>query len=220
MPVIALVDDDHEIRSLLSDYLEKNSFTVLAFESAEALLEGDYSAAELLILDVGLPGMDGLALCRTLRQDSNLPIIMLTAASDDVDRILGLELGADDYMGKPFNPRELLARIKALLRRSAPVESPTASSNLLLDRAKRTVSVNGEALSLTGAEFDLLALLHGHDGVISRDQLSMELKGHAALPQDRSIDTLVSRLRTKLTPFSEDETIKSIRGKGYHLVLK
>src|SRR5210317_392718 len=210
MTVIAIVDDDPELGSLIGDYLKTNGYESSLFVSGEAFLDSDRTAIGLVVLDVGLPGMDGFSVCQKLREKSSVPIIMLTAASDDVDRILGLELGADDYMGKPFNPRELLARIKALLRRSVPSEAPPAGSCLLLDSAKRTVSIKGEALSLTGAEFDLLAILHGHNGVISRDQLSMELKGHAALPQDRSIDTLVSRLRTKLTPFSEDETIKSI----------
>ena len=115
---IAVVDDDEELGSLIADYLRKNGFSVRVFGSGEQFLEGGVGEFALLILDVGLPGMDGFSVCRNVRQSSDLPIIMLTAASDDVDRILGLELGADDYMGKPFNPRELLARIKAALRRT------------------------------------------------------------------------------------------------------
>ena len=116
-PIIAVVDDDLELGSLIGEYLYSNGLVCELFESGETFLESDYSSVSLLVLDVGLPGMDGFAICRELRNRSSIPIIMLTAASDDVDRILGLELGADDYMGKPFNPRELLARIKAALRR-------------------------------------------------------------------------------------------------------
>lgn len=220
---LALVDDDNEIRTLLSDYLTKNGFEVRAYESAEALLEAGVVDNELLILDVTLPGMDGLALCRQVRNNLSVPIIMLTAASDDVDRILGLELGADDYMGKPFNPRELLARVKALLRRAVPTVTPlnsTREAPLVLDTVARTARFAGTELTLTGAEFDLLKVLLDHRGeIVSRDQLSTQLKGHPSAPYDRSIDTQVSRLRTKLSAVSNDDPIKSIRGKGYQLVL-
>ena len=118
MKQLAIIDDDPEILKLLDQYLIKNGFEVKAFSDGESFLASDESKFSLVVLDLGLPGIDGLEVCRRLRQKSNVPIIMLTAASDDLDRILGLELGSDDYMGKPFNPRELLARIKALLRRS------------------------------------------------------------------------------------------------------
>lgn len=224
MHKVTLVDDDNEIRELLSGYLEKNGFHVSAFGSAEALLDTGFESAELIILDIGLPGMDGLELCRQIRQSSDVPIIMLTAASDDIDRILGLELGADDYMGKPFNPRELLARLKALLRRTtkqaAPASTP-AQAPLILDNNARSATLKGTRLDLTGAEFDLLKALNENPGeVISRDQLSIAVKGHPATPFDRSIDTQVSRLRAKLSQVCESDPIKSIRGKGYLLVIQ
>lgn len=220
MHSVILVDDDKDIRELLSDYLEKNGFNVTCFDSAETLLEAGVEQGDLLILDVGLPGMDGLSLCRELRKTTDLPIIMLTAASDDVDRILGLEFGADDYMGKPFNPRELLARLKALLRRISPNPPPSKDRLLVMDSKKRLASFKGHVLDLTGAEFDLLSILLKHSGeVVSRDTLSLDLKGHPTHAFNRSIDTLVSRLRTKLSQHTEIEPIKAVRGKGYLLAL-
>lgn len=137
---LTVVDDDRDIRELLKAYLEKSGFEVTAYDSGEALLDNSHEATDLLILDVGLPGIDGLELCRQLRQSTDLPIIMLTAADDDIDRILGLELGADDYMGKPFHPRELLARIRALLRRAATSEDmPRDDGELKLDVHRREV---------------------------------------------------------------------------------
>lgn len=219
MTDLVVVDDDADIRDLLSVYLSKNGYTVQTFESAEALLSKGVTDQRLLILDVGLPGIDGLELCRRVRAESDVPIIMLTAASDDVDRILGLELGADDYMGKPFNPRELLARIKAALRRVTPC-APTKDTALVIDAAHRQASYLGKTLELTGAEFDLLRVLKEHGGgIVSRDELSRRLKGHAASPFDRSIDTLISRLRAKIMPLTDTDPIRSIRGKGYQLVL-
>lgn len=220
MHSVVLVDDDREIRELLTGYLEKSGFSVSAFPSAEALMATGLGASDLVILDVGLPGMDGLQLCRELRKTSDLPIIMLTAASDDIDRILGLELGADDYMGKPFNPRELLARLKALLRRSAVSAIDSTEGAIKLNAKQRVAYYNGVPLDLTGAEFDLLQALVKRPGeIVGRDQLSLDLKGRTASAFDRSIDTLVSRLRSKLTQHSEHDPIKSVRGKGYLLVI-
>lgn len=224
MKPIALVDDDYEIRSLLSQYMAKQGMDVRAFEDGESFLDSSFDDYSLVILDIGLPGIDGLEVCRQLRRDSDLPVIMLTAASDDLDRILGLELGADDYMGKPFNPRELLARIKALLRRiegSSRSASDVAEPGGLLsvNDQSRTVSLGEHVLNLTGAEFDLLSLLIKHQGqVVSKDQISQALHGRAASPFDRSIDTAISRLRSKLT-VHVDEAIQNVRGKGYVLVV-
>ncbi len=213
---IAVVDDDEELGSLIGDYLTSNGFIVSLFETGEAFLESDLSRINLAILDVGLPGIDGFAVCKRLRERSQIPIIMLTAASDDVDRILGLELGADDYMGKPFNPRELLARIKAALRRSDPLVVQEKSLKIY-DR-ERQVTWQGRHVELTGAEFDLLILLHNKIGeVTTRDEISIKLKGHASSPFDRSIDTLVSRLRKKLKTVASVDLIRSVRGKGYVL---
>lgn len=221
MQTLALIDDDSEIRELLSQYLNQQGFKVVPFADGESFLASQVSLFDLAILDIGLPGVDGLDVCRTLRQRSSLPVIMLTAASDDLDRILGLELGADDYMGKPFNPRELLARIKALLRRvQAPKTMEQLSvGGLQIDTQKRSASYANENLSLTGAEFDLLNFLYQHQGeVVSRDAICQALHGRNAQPFDRSIDTTISRLRTKLNPIALD-SIQSVRGKGYVLVL-
>lgn len=221
MQTLALIDDDLEIRQLLSQYLSQQGFEVVTFADGEAFLKAQMVQFDLAVLDIGLPGMDGLDVCRNLRQTSNLPVIMLTAASDDLDRILGLELGADDYMGKPFNPRELLARIKALLRR-VHVQQPKQELNasaLRIDVLKRCASYAGKNLPLTGAEFDLLNLLYQHQGeVLSRDAICQVLHGRNAQPFDRSIDTSISRLRNKLNQVAQD-SIQNVRGKGYVLVL-
>ena len=223
MNKLAIIDDDLEIRQLLSQYLSQQGFEVLAYADGESFLRADMTQFQLAVLDIGLPGMDGLDVCRNLRQTSSLPVIMLTAASDDLDRILGLELGADDYMGKPFNPRELLARIKALLRRiqvqALNQDSSSDASKLHIDSLKRSASFAGIQLALTGAEFDLLKLLYEHHGeVLSRDAICQVLHGRNAQPFDRSIDTTISRLRNKLSLVALD-SIQSVRGKGYVLVL-
>lgn len=213
---IAVIDDDKDLGSLIGDYLTSNGFLIALFETGEAFLESDLSRINLAILDVGLPGIDGFAVCKQLRQRSQMPIIMLTAASDDIDRILGLELGADDYMGKPFNPRELLARIKAALRRTEPLVAQ--EGGLVILERERQVTWKGRLIDLTGAEFDLLLFLNNSAGeVVTRDEISIKLKGHAASPFDRSIDTLVSRLRKKIKSIASVDLIRSVRGKGYVL---
>jgi two-component system OmpR family response regulator len=223
MQILALIDDDLDIRQLISQYLSQQGFEVVAYADGESFLQADMTRFDLAVLDLGLPGMDGLDVCRNLRQTSSLPVIMLTAASDDLDRILGLELGADDYMGKPFNPRELLARIKALLRR-VQVQAPdlglaSEAPKLRIDSLKRSATFAGQPLPLTGAEFDLLNLLYQHRGeVLSRDAICQVLHGRNAQPYDRSIDTSISRLRNKLNEVAQD-SIQSVRGKGYVLVL-
>jgi DNA-binding response OmpR family regulator len=220
MKKLAIIDDDLEILKLLDQYLTKNGFEVEAFTNGESFLKEDEDKFSLIVLDIGLPGMDGLEVCKKLRQKSNIPIIMLTAASDDLDRILGLELGSDDYMGKPFNPRELLARIKALLRRSE-VKEEDVDNNIVMNYAARSAFINGEELDLTGTEFDLLCVFHKHIGtVLSRDEIGELLHGRKIDPLDRSIDTNVSRLRHKLSNHFKGEIIQSVRGKGYVLLLK
>jgi DNA-binding response OmpR family regulator len=222
MQKLALIDDDIEIRQLLSDYLTKNGFEVSSFADGEVFLVEDHNQFDLVVLDIGLPGIDGLEVCRKLRQNSNMPIIMLTAASDDFDRILGLELGADDYMGKPFNPRELLARIKALFRRThSDLKDENSQCQIDINVAARSAIVNGALLDLTGAEFDLLYVFTSRVGVVlSRDKIGELLHGRKVQPFDRSIDTIVSRLRHKLSDHFEGEIIQSVRGKGYVLLLK
>ena len=222
MTKLAIIDDDKEILELLNEYLEKNGFSVEGFSDGESFLTRDESEFSLLVLDIGLPGIDGLEICRKLRQKSNIPIIMLTAASDDLDRILGLELGADDYLGKPFNPRELLARIKALLRRTHTDSGDEISGDQIeINYAARKASIAGTELELTGAEFDLLCVFNKNIGtVLSRNEIGELLHGRRVDPLDRSIDTNVSRLRQKLSEHFEGEIIQSVRGKGYVLLLK
>lgn len=222
MTKLAIIDDDQEILTLLDEYLAKNGFEVEGFADGEVFLNRDETEFSLLILDIGLPGIDGLEICKRLRQKSNIPIIMLTAASDDLDRILGLELGADDYLGKPFNPRELLARIKALLRRTYTDSEEEISDNQIeINNAARKASIAGIEIELTGAEFDLLCVFHKNLGtVLSRDEIGELLHGRRIDPLDRSIDTNVSRLRHKLGDHFEGEIIQSVRGKGYVLLLK
>ena len=222
MTKLAIIDDDQEILTLLDDYLAKNGFEVEGFTDGESFLSRDETEFDLLILDIGLPGIDGLEICRRLRQKSSIPIIMLTAASDDLDRILGLELGADDYLGKPFNPRELLARIKALLRRMyIDTEGESSDQQIEINYAARKASIAGIDLDLTGAEFDLLGVFHKQIGtVLSRDKISELLHRRRIEPFDRSIDTSVSRLRHKLSDHLEGEIIQSVRGKGYVFLLK
>ena len=222
MTKLAIIDDDKEILTLLDEYLAKNGFEVEGFADGESFLSRDETKFSLLILDIGLPGIDGLEICRRLRQKSSIPIIMLTAASDDLDRILGLELGADDYLGKPFNPRELLARIKALLRRtSTDSKEETSDDQIEINYAARKASIAGTELELTGAEFDLLCVFHKNLGtVLSRNEIGELLHGRRIDPLDRSIDTNVSRLRQKLSDHFEGEIIQSVRGKGYVLLLK
>ena len=220
MKQLAIIDDDSEILKLLDQYLTKNGFEVEAFTDGESFLKKDVNKFSLIVLDIGLPGIDGLEVCKRVRQNSNVPIIMLTAASDDLDRILGLELGSDDYMGKPFNPRELLARIKALLRRSE-IKEEDVDNNIVMNYAARSAFIGGEELELTGTEFDLLCVFHKQIGtVLSRDEIGELLHGRKVDPLDRSIDTIVSRLRHKLSSHFDGEIIQSVRGKGYVLLLK
>ncbi|UMY19663.1 response regulator [Methylobacterium organophilum] len=225
-PHILVVEDDREISALVARYLRANECRVtLAGDGKEmdrVLLD---ARVDLIVLDLMLPGEDGLSLCRRLRANSSIPIIMLTAKSEDVDRIVGLEIGADDYLGKPFNPRELLARIRAILRRGAGSDRQEDDglrklhfAGWTLDAALRQVlSPEGARISITGAEFDLLHALCLRPGrVLSRDQLLDLTQGRAAGPFERSIDVLVSRIRQKIErdPRSP-EIIRTIRSGGY-----
>ena len=223
---ILVVDDDAALRALLGDYLAREGFVVVGVGNGVAM--DDWLAgheADLVILDLMLPGEDGLTLARRLRAQGDLPIIMLSARGDDVDRIVGLEVGADDYMPKPFNPRELLARIRAVLRRRAPAESTDASgsADLLafgpyrLDLNLRELRRDGELVVLTGGEFDLLRVLIAHaDRVVDRDHLLDQIKGYERSPFDRSIDVQIARLRAKIEPDTKHPRyIRTVWGKGY-----
>ena len=226
-PHLLIVDDDREIRGLLAQYLEKHEFRTTAVPDGKEMRRVlDRSHVDLLVLDVMLPGEDGLSLCRELRGRSQLPIIMLTARGEDVDRIVGLELGADDYVAKPFNPRELLGRIKAVLRRSAHAPrdpSPESVRSFLfggwrLDTVTRTLTdAAGKEVALSGAEYRLLAvLLAAGNRVLTRAQLTEILRGRDADPFDRSIDVRISRLRQILGDDARaPQIIKTVYGEGY-----
>jgi two-component system, OmpR family, response regulator len=221
---ILVVDDDTEIRELLKRFLSKNGFRVSVVADGprmRAVLAE--TKVDIVVLDVMLPGEDGLSLCRRIRSESGIPIIMLTAMGDDTDRIVGLEMGADDYLAKPFNPRELLARIKAILRRSGQSAVPGGLSRLefegwKLDLAKRELTApDGRLVDLTGGEFDLLVAFVEHpQRTLSRDQLLDLTRGRASSPFDRSIDIQVSRLRQKIEEDAkEPKLIKTVRSVGY-----
>ncbi len=231
---ILVVDDDRGIRDLLGKFLRQHGFqTSLAKNGQEMKSILTHHVIDLIILDIMMPGDDGLTLCRYMRAYSNIPIIMLTAISEDVDRILGLEMGADDYLSKPFNPRELLARIKAILRRSQrKSELLNAHSELQevyefagwrMDAGeRRLVSSDEMEITLSSGEFDLmLALLQRPQQVLSRDRLLDLTKNRAAGPFDRSIDIQISRLRHKIEKnHKKPQLIKTVRGGGYVLAVK
>jgi two-component system, OmpR family, response regulator CpxR len=216
---ILLIDDDAELCSLLARFLKREGFTV-SFEheghrGLERALEGE---ADLIVLDVMLPGIDGFEILRRLRRESKVPVMMLTARGEDVDRIIGLELGADDYLPKPFNPRELAARIRAILRRYEPRPADAAGrlevNGVALDPGTREVWANGHPVELTTFEFDILEMLMRAAGrVLSRDALMENFYNRKATPFDRSIDMHISHLRKKLEAGST--LIKTIRGIGY-----
>jgi len=225
-PHILMVDDDREIRDLVAQFLGRHGLRVSkAADGREMRRALDEWGIDLVVLDLMLPGEDGLTLCRNLRASSDLPVIMLTAMGEETDRIIGLEMGADDYLAKPFNPRELLARIKAVLRRTG--ERPAAGDDAgeraefngwALDLGSRELlSPDGVLVPLSGGEFELLAVFVTHaNRVLSRDQLLDLARGRDAQPFDRSIDVQVSRLRRKLEDDPRNPVlIKTIRNGGY-----
>lgn len=223
---ILVVDDDRQIRMMLARYLSDNGLRVTVAEDGRRLTEltGKY-AFDVVVLDVMMPGDDGFTLCQRLRATSNVPIILLTARGGETDRVIGLELGADDYVAKPFNPRELLARIRAALRRASMVvpspERPASRfrfAGWVLDANRRTlVSPAGSLVDLTTGEFDLLVALIQHpQQVLSRDQLLDYVHGRSSLNIDRSIDVQVSRLRRKVEADPHAPAlIKTVRNGGY-----
>lgn len=224
-PRILVVDDDPDLRELLCTYLRGNGFAVEAVGdgvSMRAALAGGLPDA--IVLDLMLPGEDGLSLTRTLRAQSSVPILMLSARGEEMDRVIGLEVGADDYLAKPFGPRELLARLRALLRRgsaAAPEAAPPGSypnfGPFSLDTLGRRLLRDGLEVQLTSAEFDLLAAFVAHPNqVLSRDRLVDLLRGYDRDPFDRSIDNRVTRLRRKIeTTPAAPAYIRTVRGEGY-----
>ena len=233
MANILLGDDDEELTQLLQEYLHNHGIQSDCVHDGEAVIERlksamhDSAPYDLLVLDIMMPKIDGLSVLRQLPAISDIPVIMLTAKGEEIDRIIGLELGADDYITKPCNPRELLARINAVIKRSRITASgaatsehlPLPESRLHLDQNQRLCQIDGVELQVTGTEFDLLvALLKQKGEVVSKAWLSQHVLQRELQPFDRSLDVHVSRLRKKLQPF-HDEPIKAIRGKGYQLVL-
>jgi two-component system response regulator CpxR len=217
---ILLADDDTELSGLLKEYIESEGFHVrLAADGVSALEESLKPGLDLIVLDVMMPGMNGMDVLKELRKQSRMPVIMLTARGDDMDRILGLELGADDYVPKPCNPRELLARIRAVMRRGqvSVDHGVIAIDDLELNQGSRTLVKSGEAVELTSTEFSILfALLQDRGEVVSKRDLYMSALGREPVPHDRSVDMHVSNLRRKLGPDPRgDNRIETIRGIGY-----
>ncbi|MBN1957066.1 MAG: response regulator transcription factor [Desulfuromonadales bacterium] len=227
MDQILVIDDDTELCELLAEYLGSEGFAVDSVNQGEKgaaqALEGDYT---LIVLDVMLPGLNGFDVLRKIREKSQIPVIMLTARGDDVDRIVGLELGADDYLPKPFNPRELVARIRAIQRRMETVSPGARTKELPAERrvgdvvlcpTSRSVKCNGQPIDLTSVEFNLLSVLLDHAGeVVSRETLVEKVLGRRLSAYDRSIDVHVSALRKKLGHYAgSTERIRTIRSVGY-----
>lgn len=221
MSTILVVDDEKNIVQLTRMYLANEGYQVeVASDGQEALAKARQSKPSLIILDLMLPNVDGLEVCRQLRRESDVPIIMLTARTDDVDRIVGLEVGADDYVCKPFNPRELVARVKAVLRRSRPSERPPTAitlGNLRIDPARREVTVGDRPVTLRAKEFDLLLTFVQNEGlVLDRERLLNLVWGYDYLGDSRTIDVHVTWLREKLQGCTC--RIQTVWGVGYKLV--
>ncbi len=227
MDRLLVVDDDVELCELVTEYLEPEGFEVEAVhEAGDGIKRALSNEHALIVLDVMLPSSNGFEVLRRVRAQSNIPVLMLTARGDDVDRIVGLEIGADDYLPKPFNPRELVARIHAILRRTKQARAPASGTpageriaigNLEVDIGARTVHRAGELVELTGVEFNLLEmLLRAAGSVVAREELSKAVLGRQLMPYDRSLDMHVSNLRKKLShKIGELERIKTVRGVGY-----
>jgi len=218
---LLIVDDDVELCTMLAEYLEPEGFAAEAAGSAPLALERlGRGGVELVVLDVMLPGLSGFEVLRRIRAVSRVPVLMLTARGEEVDRVVGLEMGADDYLAKPFSPRELVARIRAILRRIA--ENPGAGvlsfGPLSFDARAHRAMVDGQDLALTSAELRILELLIQADTrTVSRDELMLQALGRRLLPTDRSLDTHVSNLRRKLARHTDSVSIQGVRGAGYAL---
>ena len=221
MATILLVDDEPAIRELARIYLEQEGYRVeTASRGDEALKQVKQHAPALIVLDVMLPGMDGFEVCRQIRRESDVPIIMLTARGEDADKIVGLELGADDYLAKPFNPRELAARVKAILRRSQPGQARTRVlelGRLRVDLERREATSDGRSLTLRTKEFDLLvAMLQNKGIVLDRERLLEMVWGYDFYGESRTVDVHVKHVRDKLE--GSGVAIETVRGIGYKLV--
>lgn len=215
-PTVLLVEDEESIAGLLRSYLTAQGFRIVWVRSGEeALAELDRHPIRVVLLDLGLPGMDGFDVCRQIRYRSKVPLVMVTARDEEIDRVAGLEIGADDYVSKPFSPRELTARLKAVLRRSEDrVERAVLSlEDVVLNRERREVTVAGEAVALTAKEFDLLAFLLEQPGIVfSRELLLERVWGFDYPTSTRTVDMHVASLRRKL---DRPELVQTVRGVGY-----
>ena len=223
LPHVLIIDDDVELCSMLEDFLSGEGMDVSAVHDGISGVERTTStnAPDAVVLDVMMPGATGFDVLREIRRHHDVPVIMLTARGDDTDRIVGLELGADDYLPKPFNPRELAARLRAVWRRGRLDPDPVAKrvGRLQLDSGRRRVDSPDSELALTGAEFALLELLMRTPGEVhSKDELSVHALGREAMPFDRSVDTHISRLRQKLQEANAGVIIQNVRGRGYCLL--
>ena len=220
-PRLLIVDDDAELCAMLREYLEPEGFAAECAESGQAALERlARGGIELVVLDVMLPGLTGFEVLRRLRATSRVPVLMLTARGEEIDRVVGLEMGADDYLAKPFSPRELVARVRAVLRRMAdtPADGVLTFGPLTLDARAHRARIEGNDLELTSAELRILELLMQADTrTVSREELMLQALGRRLLPTDRSLDTHVSNLRRKLARFTERVSIQGVRGAGYAL---
>lgn len=227
---IVLIDDDLDLCDLLSEFLRSEGFNIRCFQDGHTGLSYcTEKNPDLAVIDVMLPGINGFEVLKNIRKTGSLPVIMLTARGEEIDRILGLEMGADDYLSKPFNPRELAARIRAVLRRlnqdseeNSRLIRKLAVDDIEMDFGNRTVTCASQNIEFTSAEFNLLELLLRNAGaLVSRDELIQKVLGRLPSPFDRSIDVHVSKLRKKLGPSSSGtERIKSIRGAGYLFILE
>ncbi len=219
---ILVVDDEPKIVEICRDYLQASGFEVIqANDGARGLAAARREQPDLVVLDLNLPGMDGLDVCRALRREGNIPIIMLTARVEEADKLVGLELGADDYLTKPFSPRELVARVRTVLRRGTPSAAADILrvGDLALDRGRFEVTVAGREVPLTPTEFELLAVLAGQPGrIFSRAQLLEAVRGTAFESYERAIDSHIRNLRRKIEP-AEDQSryIHTVYGVGYKL---
>ena len=223
---ILLVDDDRELCAMLAEYLQGEGFSVIALHDGQAGVDAVRSSPPAaVVMDITMPRLDGFEALRQMRRFSNVPVVMLTARGDELDRIVGLEIGADDYLPKPFNPRELTARLRAVLRRTVPGSETTADllqvGDLTIEPAARSVTRDGkEQIELTSTEFAVLEVLARKAGtVVAKEELSVQVLGRRLTPFDRSLDTHISNLRRKLGPGpAGDARIKTVRGRGYLLV--
>jgi two-component system, OmpR family, phosphate regulon response regulator OmpR len=226
---VLIIDDDERLCKLIKEYLEENGFKVHAIgDGSEARKTIEKESPDIIILDIMLPGKDGLEVLKDINREYSIPVIMLTARGEDTDRIIGLELGADDYISKPFNPRELLARMRAVMRRASVEENAETekeeehiiAGGVILNRVRQTVTVNNDELDLSMTEFKILEILMKHPNVIlNRDQIMNYARGKDLMAFDRSIDVHISKLRSKLERDPRyPKRIKTIWGSGYMFV--